>query len=194
MKRFFFVVTVFKDVVIFSKPVSGASEQAMARFLSRVRRAAGLRGQVVVLVAGNRELRALNRRFRHKDRPTDVLSFPSSQRRSPQTNLGAKLGRGRSSAKSTDAANQLAGDIAISAEIAIANAARLGHRVADELKTLILHGVLHLAGYDHEADNGEMSEVETRLRRELRLPDSLIQRNRVLPSHRRAGNLAGRRA
>jgi probable rRNA maturation factor len=126
----------------------------MARFLSRVQQMAGLRGRVVVLVTGNRELQALNRRFRGQNRPTDVLSF----------SVAAEVPDG------------FRGDIALSVEMAAASAARLGHSVAEELKVLILHGVLHLAGYDHEADSGKMLRLEARLRRTLRLPGSLIQR------------------
>ena len=77
----------------------------------------------------------------------------------------------------------MAGDIAVSAEIAAVYARRLGHSLADELKVLILHGLLHLAGYDHETDDGEMEQEEARLRSELRLPPSLIQRARLWPSH-----------
>ena len=62
-------------------------------------------------------------------------------------------------------------------EIAGENAARLGHSVADEVKILLLHGVLHLAGYDHEADDGEMAAREQQLRRKLKLPDALIERS-----------------
>ena len=69
------------------------------------------------------------------------------------------------------------GDIAISAEIAASNAGRLGHSAGDELKILILHGLLHLAGYDHETDAGEMAREEARLRRALRLPVALIERS-----------------
>jgi probable rRNA maturation factor len=126
----------------------------MARFLSHVQRMVRLRGRVVVLVTGNRELQSLNRRFRGQNRPTDVLSFSAAA----ETPDGWR------------------GDIALSAEMAAASAARLGHSVAEEVKILILHGVLHLAGYDHEADGGKMSHLEARLRRTLRLPGSLIQR------------------
>jgi probable rRNA maturation factor len=109
---------------------------------------------VTVLVTGNRELQALNRRFRGQNRTTDVLSFSAT----------------------ADVKDGFRGDIALSAEMAAASAARLGHSVGDELKILTLHGVLHLAGYDHEDESGKMSRLEARLRRKLRLPDSLIQR------------------
>lgn len=70
------------------------------------------------------------------------------------------------------------GDIAISAEIAAANAARYGHAAFDELKILILHGMLHLAGYDHERDNGEMAAKEAALRKRFGLPNTLIERSK----------------
>jgi len=68
------------------------------------------------------------------------------------------------------------GDIAISADIALENAGRYGHAAAEELKILVLHGMLHLAGYDHEADQGRMAKAEARLRAQLKLPASLIDR------------------
>jgi probable rRNA maturation factor len=138
-------------LVILKKAVAGTSETALARFASRAKKAAGLRGEVAVLVTGNREIRKLNKNFRKKDKPTDVISFPSE--------VGG-----------------VAGDIAISAEIAQANARALGHDVAAELKVLILHGMLHLAGFDHEADDGEMARKEARLRKQLGLPVGLIER------------------
>lgn len=139
--------------MILERKLEGVSAAALGRFAARARRAARLRGRVAVLVAGDRELRALNRRFRRKDKPTDVLSFPA-------------------------AGDGLAGDIAISAATAGRNARRFGHSLADELKILILHGMLHLAGYDHEHDHGEMARREERLRRTLGLPTSLIARAR----------------
>ena len=70
----------------------------------------------------------------------------------------------------------LAGEIAISADVAVHNAANLGHSAADEVKILTLHGILHLAGFDHERDNGEMARKESALRRKLGLPAALIER------------------
>lgn len=143
-------------MVIVRKRVAGLSEIALARFVTRARRAARLHGAVNVLLTSNRELRALNSRFRGKDRPTDVLSFP------PVFGL----------------VNAFAGDVAISAEMAAQNARFLGHSPAEEVKILALHGMLHLAGYDHERDHGEMARTEERLRKSLRLPAGLIDRNR----------------
>jgi len=142
------------EVVIFKRPVPDLTEGALERFVARAGKAAGLGGSVNVFVTTNRDLQALNRRYLGKDRPTDVLSFP------PLAGLPVKL----------------AGDLAISAEIAARNAVRLGHSLASEIKVLALHGVLHLAGYDHERDHGQMAKKEARLRRELRLPATLIER------------------
>jgi probable rRNA maturation factor len=143
-----------ETLVIVRKRVAGLSEVALARFVTRASRAARLRGAVNVLLTSNRELRALNSRFRGKDTPTDVLSF------APVFGMG----------------NAFAGDVAISAEMAAHNARLLGHSPAEEIKILALHGMLHLAGYDHERDHGEMARTEERLRKSLRLPAGLIDR------------------
>ena len=142
-------------MVILRKPVAGLSDTALAKFVARASRASKLEGAVNVLVTGSSELRSLNRRFRGKDQPTDVLSFPPGP----------------------CFVNGLAGDIAISADIAKQNARRLGHTAAQEIKILALHGVLHLVGYDHETDQGTMAVKETQLRRALGLPLGLIERN-----------------
>ena len=144
-----------RSVVILRKRVAGLTETALRRFVGRTARIAGLQGSINVLVTSSRELRSLNRRFRGKDEPTDVLSFPVDQ----------------------VPGSDVAGDIAISAEIAAQNGQRLGHSAATEVKILVLHGVLHLAGYDHERDNGSMARRETRLRAALGLPAGLIERN-----------------
>lgn len=136
------------------KPVEGASERALARFAQKAQRAAGVRGEVSVLVASSRAVRGLNRRFRGVDKPTDVLSFP------PLPGL----------------AGRFAGDIVICGEIAARNARCYRHSTAEELKVLILHGMLHLAGYDHEHDRGAMARKEERLRRTLGLRNGLIRR------------------
>ena len=146
-------------MVILEKKVAGLSEKALERFVFKARRAARLRGTVNVLVTSSTAMRSLNLRFRQKSKPTDVLSFPS-------VSSSHKNGEGKG----------LAGEIAISADIARQNAARLGHTAALEIKILALHGILHLAGFDHERDNGEMARKEARLRRELRLPTGLIER------------------
>jgi probable rRNA maturation factor len=142
-------------MVILQKRVAGTNEQALDRFVARAKRAVGLRGAVTVLVTTSRELRALNARFRGKDKPTDVLSFPAR----------------------VTGERRFIGDVAISADLAAQSARRLGHSTVEEVKILALHGVLHLAGYDHEVDHGEMAQRELELRKELRLPVALIERN-----------------
>jgi len=112
-------------------------------------------------------MRSLNRRFRGKNKATDVLSFPSQ-------------------------APGVAGDIAISLEIAARNADALGHDLGTEVKILILHGMLHLAGYDHEIDDGEMQAREASLRRKFKLPVGLIERTHNPPA--RTTKRGGRRA
>ena len=149
-------------LVILQKRVVGLTELALDRFVSRARRAIGLRASVNVLVTSNAELRELNRCFRGRNQPTDVLSFPALPGLKPH----------------------FAGDIAISAEIAAHNARALGHSAAEEIKILVLHGILHLRGYDHERDGGKMARKEEKLRRTLRLPAGLIERA-AQPGHGR---------
>jgi len=148
-------------LVILQKKVAGLSEGALQRFVRRARRGAGLTGAVNVLVTSSAAVRELNRQFRGLNRPTDVLSFPSLMLLRP-------VGRKRTA---------LAGEIAISGDVAAQNAAHLGHSAAEEIKILALHGILHLAGYDHERDEGQMAAKEAGLRRALGLPVGLIERN-----------------
>jgi probable rRNA maturation factor len=159
-------------VVILQKHVPDLTALALARYVARARRLAGLKGMVDVLVTSNVEMKALNRRFRGKDQPTDVLSFPPS---------------------SDDPRKHFAGEIAISAEIASQNARSLGHTPAQEVKILALHGILHLQGYDHERDNGQMARRETQLRARLRLPEGLIDRSLNKPSRREESSARPRR-
>jgi len=142
-------------LVILEEKVAGLSVPTLERFVRKARYAAGLRGSVNVLIASGDGVRELNREFRRRNKDTDVLSFPPGS-------YGRKGG--------------FAGDIAISAEVAAENAEGLGHSTAQEIKVLVLHGILHLAGYDHERDNGRMARKEAELRQVLRLPESLIER------------------
>jgi probable rRNA maturation factor len=144
-------------MVILRKRIVGLSRSTLERFVLRARRAVHLRGTVNVLVTNSTELHVLNRRFRGADKATDVLSFPSPAL--PSSTAG------------------VAGEVAISADIARDNAKHLGHSVADEVKILALHGILHLVGFDHEHDNGEMAREEARLRRLLKLQVGLIERS-----------------
>ena len=159
-------------MVIIEKSIAGVSKLALERFLARARRAAGLRGSVNVLVTSNAGMKALNRRFRGKDKVTDVLSFPAA----PTAHKG------------------LAGDIAICAEMAAQNARFLGHDPGVEVKILTLHGILHLRGYDHERDHGQMARREQSLRRQLNLPVGLIERAAITAEPGRASQRRRRRA
>jgi len=131
-------------------------KSALSRFLNRARLAAGLRGEVEVLLTSDAEIKRLNRVFRGKNKPTDILSFPTPPELAAQT----------------------AGDLAISLDTAARQAAEHGHSLAVEIKILLLHGLLHLAGEDHETDHGQMAAREATLRRQLKLPLSLIERAR----------------
>jgi probable rRNA maturation factor len=144
-------------LVIFRKRIAGLSRSTLERFVLRARRMVRLRETVNVLVTNSSELRALNRQFRGADKATDVLSFPAPRAESSE-------------------ARRVAGEVAISADIAGENARRLGHSAADEVKVLALHGILHLAGFDHERDHGEMARKESILRRQLKLEAGLIER------------------
>ncbi len=116
--------------------------------------AVGLRGEVDVLLADDRTLRRLNRDFRGKDKATDVLSFPAAE----------------------EMADEFAGDLAISLDTAKRQAVEQGHTLKDEVRVLLLHGLLHLSGMDHETDDGEMRSREGELRVQLRLRSGLIAR------------------
>ncbi len=104
-------------------------------------------GAATCLITTDAELRRLNREFRKKDYATDVLSFPGTP-----------------------------GEIAISFDRAAEQAAEIGHLVDAELRILMLHGLLHLSGMDHETDSGEMAKAEARCRRKYKLPVGLIER------------------
>ncbi len=159
-------------MVIVKKAAPGISPRLLARFAERARKAAGISGEINVLLTSSRELRALNRRFRGKDRPTDVLSFPAIHA----------------------VTKAFAGDIVISTEIATRNARLYQHDASQEVKILILHGMLHLAGYDHESDSGQMARKEERLRRELGVSDGLIRRTLQVYGSGLRPEHAGRRA
>jgi probable rRNA maturation factor len=139
---------------------AGLSKPGLTRFLKKARAAVGLEGEVHVLLADDATLKRLNRTFRGKNKATDVLSFPAAA----TTVFFGEPG------------TELAGDLAISLETAGRQAARFKHSLRDEVQVLLLHGVLHLAGFDHEVDSGEMAAREAELRQELGLQTSLIAR------------------
>ena len=117
------------------------------------------RGDLSVAVVSDRRMRALNRQFRGKDKVTDVLSFPASDRSAPS-------------------AAGFLGDVVIASGIARQQAREAGHSIQTEVRVLALHGLLHLLGYDHESDNGTMARVEARLRKKAGLKEGLIERQR----------------
>jgi probable rRNA maturation factor len=127
---------------------------------------ASARGGVIVAVVSDARMRALNKRFRKVDRVTDVLSFPAGK---------GQPGHGPTSERRRPA--PFLGEIAIARGVAARQARRAGHRPATELRILALHGVLHLLGYDHEVDEGQMARIEARLRRRAGLPVGLIARS-----------------
>ena len=135
------------------------SRSGLTSFLNRARAAVGLRGEVEVLLADDSTLRSLNKSFRGKNKPTDVLSFPTP----------------------AEIANSHAGDLAISLDIAARQAGTYGQSLRDEVRILLLHGLLHLSGFDHETDNGEMAAREAALRTQLKLSNTLIERTTALP-------------
>jgi len=124
--------------------------EALETFAEVLRVRVSKRADFHCLITGDAELQTLNRQYRKKDYPTDVLSFPGEP--------------------------PYLGDIAISLARARAQAREFGHSLEDELRILMLHGVLHLTGLDHETDGGEMARAEQRWRKKLELPTSLTER------------------
>ena len=137
-------------VSVASPDGEATSTRGLAQWLMKIAPAAA-RGDLSIAIVSDRRMRALNRQFRGKDYATDVLSFPSD---SPG----------------------FLGDIVIAAGVAAAQARFARHPLSTELKVLSLHGLLHLLGYDHEADDGRMARAEARLRRKAGLPEGLIER------------------
>lgn len=128
------------------------SRHRVERLARRVAQAVGVAPRrLTVALVSDREMRALNQRFRGRPTPTDVLSFPAGHPR-PR-----KPGNG------------YLGDIVIAMATARRQARRLGHALHTELAFLLVHGVLHLLGYDHETDEGQMNRREHALRRRLGL-------------------------
>jgi probable rRNA maturation factor len=137
------------------------ARRPLESFLRRAQEAVGFQGAgVTVCLVSDAEIARLNETFRKKKGSTDVLSFPAVRRRRPV--------RVRRNSKPVNAGVDL-GDIAISPATARRYAKKNGRKLSSELRVLILHGVLHLLGYDHETDRGEMDRVERRLRKRLGL-------------------------
>lgn len=148
--------------------------RALNQFFTRVLRRLRLPpGSVTIALVTNPEIARWNRAYRYKPRPTDVLSFPAMNTRVRKPlRIARRKSKGRisstSSSSSTSSTSYL-GDIAIAPAVARQNARRFGRSFTQEMQILILHGILHLMGYDHETDTGQMHRFEQRLRRELGL-------------------------
>jgi probable rRNA maturation factor len=140
-------------MIMLAAPDRRIKKAELQAFLKQAKQSAGLRGDVAVLLTDDAELKRLNATFRGKKKATDVLSFPAD-----------------------DLIAGHAGDIAISLETAARQAAEFGHSLQSEVKILLLHGLLHLNGMDHETDEGEMAAKELKLRARLKLPAGLIAR------------------
>ncbi|MGP0076627.1 MAG: rRNA maturation RNase YbeY [Bryobacteraceae bacterium] len=146
------VFTREQTTLLFHSPTPGLARRLARTFAKRLESEVTLGRPFTCLIAGDPQLRRLNRDFRQKDYATDVLSFPSRQ------NLG------------------FLGDIAISFQHAERQAAEYGHGVGQEIEILMLHGVLHLLGMDHEKDRGQMARAENKWRARFGLPRGLIRR------------------
>ena len=130
-------------------------------FLRRVKNELGLdEASLTVCLVSDAEIARMNEKFRKKKGPTDVLSFPTVARRRP-----VRLRRGSRPVKP----GEYLGDIAISPSTARRYAKKNGLTLSSELQVLILHGVLHLLGYDHETDHGQMDKIEQKLRKRFGL-------------------------
>ena len=144
-----------QTTLLFHSATPDVSRRLVRAFAKRLETEVTRGRPFTCLIAGDTEVRGLNRDFRKQDCATDVLSFPSRQ------SLG------------------FLGDIAISFEHAKRQAAEYGHPVNQEIEILMLHGVLHLLGFDHQKDRGQMARVESKWRAALGLPRGLIARVRA---------------
>lgn len=148
--------------------------RTLTLFLRKAQAAVRLKGQLSVLLTTDANIKKLNRQFRGKNKATDVLSFPAADY----------------------LVGEVAGDLAISVPTARKQAANQGHALGVEIKVLMLHGLLHLAGYDHEIDEGQMARRERLLRAKLKLPLGLIERSTeaAVPAKGRRGGTATKQA
>jgi probable rRNA maturation factor len=141
------------------------SAPGLTRWLARL---APLRARGVISVAlvSDARVRALNRQYRGRDHATDVLSFPSAGRSRAAKNAGL----------TPASSNRFLGDIVVARGVARRQAHAAGHSELTELRVLVLHGLLHLLGYDHDRDSGAMARVERSLRLKGGLREGLIER------------------
>jgi probable rRNA maturation factor len=139
---------------------------ALEKFVSRARRALRLRADSFgICFVTDAEIARWNRAYRGKNRPTDVLSFPADEFAERRKLRKPTVGR------KAEPASSYLGDIAIAPSVARRNSRKFGRTLDEELRILILHGMLHLMGYDHEMDNGQMERREHHLRRALGLTE-----------------------
>jgi probable rRNA maturation factor len=143
------------------------SVRKLERFLEGALRRLRLPADALtVCLVDNARMARWNRAYRDKKGPTDVLSFPTNGAHRNGSSAGAPEWPKRGRAAPSDS---YLGDIAIAPAVARRNARRFGRTFSDEIQILILHGALHLMGYDHESDDGQMDRREQRLRRECGL-------------------------
>ena len=163
------------STVAFRRHTAEARPRALLRFARKLQAGVAKGRAFHCRITGDAEMRRLNREFLGKDCTTDVLSFPGWQAEAPAPQLsksfGGKVGQALPPANSAPL-----GDIAISLQRARAQARRYGHPTEIEIRILMLHGLLHLLGMDHEAGGGRMARAEKRWRARLRLPEGLIER------------------
>lgn len=143
-----------EPLVLFRR-CTGLDRCAIEAFARKLQKRLGRGREFRCLIAGDTTLCQLNYKFLGKNYPTDVLSFPA------------------------EPGDREWGEVAISAARARSQARRFGHSVEEEIAILMLHGVLHLRGMDHERDHGAMAQAEGRWRKKLGLPSGLIERVRA---------------
>jgi probable rRNA maturation factor len=145
------------------------SISGLEKFFAKVRRILRIPASAATIcLVTNAEIAKWNRLYRGKNRPTDVLSFTTDEPSSKQR-VRKLHGKGATVALRTTSTPDYLGDIAIAPAVARQNAHRLGRDFDAEMRILILHGILHLMGYDHETDQGQMDRREMSLRRHLGL-------------------------
>ncbi|HTM04740.1 MAG TPA: rRNA maturation RNase YbeY [Vicinamibacterales bacterium] len=161
---------------------AGVRAPGLASWLTSVAPARA-RGAVTIAIVSDQRIRQLNRTYRHKDKVTDVLSFPAHGPAKAGHYDSRDAGPGIPRAKRDDIpdvvpgfSRAFLGDVVIAAGAARRQAREAGHSLQSELKVLALHGLLHLLGYDHEHDDGRMARLEQRLRRKGGLREGLIER------------------
>jgi len=145
------------SLLIFRRVPAGVPRAKLRQFAISLRDEVADGREFECLITGDRELQRLNRQFRGKDEPTDVLSFPAAE---------------------MPAGDAALGELAVSWQRASAQATEYAHSLDTELRVLMLHGVLHLLGMDHETDRGRMARAEARWRSHFQLPNGLIERAR----------------